>query len=162
MNEKTESCLRTLDAAGVKYTLAEHAHADTIDDVVALGLPDGDKVAKNLFVRDDKRLNYYVLTVRQDKHVSLRDAQEKMGSRKLSFASEEELQSLLGLAKGSVTPLGYMNDAAKKVKFVIDSEFKGGIIGVHPCDNTATVWLSADELSALIRKHGNFVYYLRF
>lgn len=162
MNEKIEKCLATLDAAGVQYKFAEHAKADTIDDVLALGLPDTDKVAKNLFVRDDKKLNYYVLTVRQDKHVSLRDAQEKMGSRKLSFADEEDLNNFLGLTKGSVTPLGYMNDAAKKVKFVLDAEFKGQTIGVHPNDNTATVWLAADDIVALIRKHGNFVYYLRF
>ena len=93
---------------------------------------------------------------------SLREVQEKMGARKLTFASEEDLAELLRLAKGSVTPLGYMNDAAKKVKFVVDAEFRGKEIGVHPCDNTATVWLSADEMVSLIRKHGNFVYFLRF
>lgn len=81
LERKIEDCLRTLDAAGVKYRLAEHAHADTIDDVIAMGLDGGDEIAKNLFVRDDKRLNYYVLTVRQDKHVSLREVQEKMGAR---------------------------------------------------------------------------------
>ena len=89
MNDKTERCLAALNAAGVKYRLAEHAHADTIDDVVALGLEGGERIAKNLFVRDDKKLNYYVLTVKQDRNVSLRGVQDKMGSRKLSFASEE-------------------------------------------------------------------------
>ena len=154
--------LKALDAAGVRYTYAEHAKADTIDDVVALGIEGTERVAKNLFVRDDKRLNYYVLTVRQDRHVSLKEAQESMGSRKLTFADEEELQNLLGLEKGSVTPLGFMNDGAKKVKFVLDSEFKGTVIGVHPNDNTATVWLAADDIVNMIRKHGNFVYYLKF
>lgn len=162
MNGKIEKCLKALDAAGVRYTYAEHAKADTIDDVVALGIEGTERVAKNLFVRDDKRLNYYVLTVRQDRHVSLKEAQESMGSRKLTFADEEELQNLLGLEKGSVTPLGFMNDAAKKVKFVLDSEFKGTVIGVHPNDNTATVWLAADDIVNMIRKHGNFVYYLKF
>lgn len=162
MNDKIAKCLAALDGAGVKYRLAEHANADTIDDVVALGLEDGDRIAKNLFVRDAKKINYYVLTVRQDKHVSLKEAQEKMGAGKLTFASEEELEALLGLSKGSVTPLGYMNDAAKKVKFVIDRDFKDGVIGVHPCDNTATVWLDTDVLISLIRAHGNFVYFLKF
>lgn len=162
MNDKIRHCLDVLDAAGVEYKCVEHSHADTIEDVIALGLDGGDRIAKNLFVRDDKKLNYYVLTVRQDKHVSLKEAQDKMGSRRLSFASEEELGALMGLTKGSVTPLGYMNDAAKKVKFVIDSVFRGGVIGVHPCDNTATVWLKTEELMSLIRKHGNFVYYLTF
>ena len=55
-----------------------------------------------------------------------------------------------------------MNDAGKKGKFVIDAECKGGGIGVHPLENTATVWVPADELIALIRKHGNFAYFLRF
>ena len=162
MNDKIAKCLAALDGAGVKYRLAEHAHADTIDDVVALGLEDGDRIAKNLFVRDAKKINYYVLIVRQDKHVSLKEAQEKMGAGKLTFASEEELEALLGLSKGSVTPLGYMNDAAKKVTFVIDRDFKDGVIGVHPCDNTATVWLDTDVLISLIRAHGNFVYFLKF
>ena len=76
MNEKIAKCLAALDAAGVAYKMAEHAHADTIDDVIALGLPDGERIAKNLFVRDDKKLNYYVLTVRQVRHVSLKETQE--------------------------------------------------------------------------------------
>ena len=33
-----------------------------------------------------------------------------------------------------------------------------GRIGVHPNDNTATVWLRADDLAALIREHGNPVH----
>ena len=33
-----------------------------------------------------------------------------------------------------------------------------GLIGVHPNDNTATVWLRADDLAALIREHGNPVH----
>lgn len=162
MNDKIARCLAVLDSEGVKYRFAEHGRADTIEDVIALGLEGGDKIAKNLFVRDDKKLNYYVFTVEQSKAVSLRAAQDKMGSRKLSFASPEELGELLGLQAGSVTPLGYMNDSAKKVKFVIDRAFRGGEIGVHPLDSTATVWLEADALVALIRKHGNFVYYLGF
>ena len=48
------------------------------------------------------------------------------------------------------------------MKFVIDRDFKDGVIGVHPCDNTATVWLDTDVLISLIRAHGNFVYFLKF
>jgi hypothetical protein len=33
-----------------------------------------------------------------------------------------------------------------------------GLIGVHPNDNTATVWLRADDLAALIQEHGNPVH----
>ena len=76
MNDKIARCLAVLDSEGVKYRFAEHGRADTIEDVIALGLEGGDKIAKNLFVRDDKKLNYYVLTVEQSKAVSLRAAQD--------------------------------------------------------------------------------------
>ena len=43
------------------------------------------------------------------------------------------------------------------MRFYIDRDFwrQSGLIGVHPNDNTATVWLRADDLAALIQEHGN-------
>ena len=32
-----------------------------------------------------------------------------------------------------------------------------GLIGAHPNDNTATVWIKTEDLIALIRAHGNDV-----
>lgn len=42
----------------------------------------------------------------------------------------------------------------------LDAAFSAepGLIGVHLNDNTATVWLRADDLAALIREHGNPVH----
>ena len=33
--------------------------------------------------------------------------------------------------------------------------FFPGLTGVHPNDNTATVWMKAQNLAFLIRNHGN-------
>ena len=33
----------------------------------------------------------------------------------------------------------------------------GGLAGVHPNDNTATVWLKAEDLVKIIQDHGNRV-----
>ena len=43
------------------------------------------------------------------------------------------------------------------MRWFVDGAFweEPGLIGVHPNDNTATVWLRADDLLALIREHGN-------
>ncbi len=78
-----------------------------------------------------------------------------MGLRPLSFASADDLMAIMGLTPGSVTPLGILNDIDCKVHFYMDSEFAGNIIGVHPNDNTATIWIQADQLIHLIREHGN-------
>jgi Ala-tRNA(Pro) deacylase len=46
------------------------------------------------------------------------------------------------------------------VQFYIDEDFMAGSgrIGVHPNDNTATVWLQASDLIKLTEEHGNAVH----
>lgn len=61
----------------------------------------------------------------------------------------------MGLIPGAVSPFGILNDAERRVSFYLDKDFDGGMIGVHPNDNTATVWMQANDLMALIQKHGN-------
>ena len=40
---------------------------------------------------------------------------------------------------------------------VIFSAFSGGKVGVHPNDNTATIWIDTDDLINIIKEHGNEV-----
>ncbi len=65
--------------------------------------------------------------------------------------------AVMGLIPGAVTPLGLLNDAERKVTLFLDSAFSGGLVGVHPNDNTATVWLHSEDLTRLIEEHGNTV-----
>ena len=65
------------------------------------------------------------------------------------------------LTPGSVTPLGILNDAERRIHFYLDAAFAGNKIGVHPNDNTATVWICADDLINLIREHGNDAEYVQ-
>ena len=75
----------------------------------------------------------------------------------MSFASENDLMGILGLIKGSVTPFGLLNDEERKVQFFIGKEFLGGKMGIHPLENTATVWIDTDDLVKLIEEHGNTI-----
>lgn len=115
--------------------------------------------AKNLFVRNDKKRNYYLITVRGNKRVDFKKIKNDNNTRPLSFASEEDLMSIMNLISGSVTPLGLLNDHELKVIFYLDKDFLNGkqIIGVHPNDNTATLWLKVTDLIDIIKEHGNKV-----
>ena len=81
----------------------------------------------------------------------------KHGLRPLSFASSDDLMSILKLSPGSVTPLGLLNDETSSVELYLDNEFKD-LIGVHPNENDATVWLSVSDLIRIIQNHGNTVH----
>ncbi|MFR7590053.1 MAG: prolyl-tRNA synthetase associated domain-containing protein [Longibaculum sp.] len=152
--EETYQFLRKHD---IKFEVNEHKAVFNMGelDSIELFYPEWD--AKNLFVRDDKKRNYYLISVKGNKKVDLKDFRKKHGLRALSFASEDDLLAIMGLTSGSVTPLGILNDTECRVHFYLDSEFVGNIIGVHPNDNTATIWMQADILITLIKEHGNEV-----
>ena len=144
-----------LKVKNIWHEITEHGAVYNMEDLSHVELPYPEADAKNLFVRDDKKRNYYLITVTSEKRVDLKEFKNKYGTAKLSFASSDDLMAIMGLIPGAVTPLGLLNDRECKVKFFLDGAFADGMIGVHPNDNTATVWLKTCDLVALIRESGH-------
>ena len=148
---------RFLTEQHISYEVTEHKAVFNMEELDSIALPYPEWAAKNLFVRDDKKRNYYLITVKGDKRVNLKEFRKQHDLRALSFASEEDLFAIMRLQPGSVTPLGILNDTEHRVHYYLDSEFIGNKIGVHPNDNTATVWMQVNDLMELIQKFGNEV-----
>ncbi len=139
----------------IEFEAVEHKAVFNMEELGDVELPHPEWEAKNLFVRDDKKRNYYLITVKGAKRVDLKDFRKKHGLRPLTFASADDLLEIMKLTPGSVTPLGLLNDSECKVKLYLDAEFEDGMMGVHPNDNTATVYMKADDVLRLIHEHGN-------
>ncbi|MEO1814475.1 MAG: prolyl-tRNA synthetase associated domain-containing protein [Acetobacterium sp.] len=152
-----QAVLELLDDAKISYQWVEHEAVYTIDEMKKLNLPDADCIAKNLFVRDDKKQHFYLVSVQEEKPIDLKKLREIIGSRRLSFASEKDLQEIIGLEKGSVTPFGVLNDKNKRVKVFIDERYNNRTIAIHPNENTMTLWLKTEALIELLRDHGRSV-----
>ena len=150
--------LEYLSNRGIEYELVEHSMVFTIDEMIDAKLPHPELIAKNLFVRDDKKRTFYLITVLEDRRVDLKEFRKLYETRPLSFASEEQLMDKLALTRGSVTPFGLLNNDEKDVKFYIDKAFiDAGLMGIHPNMNDATVFVKTDDVIALVREHGNEV-----
>lgn len=152
-----EETYRYLSDHKLSYEVTEHQAVFNMAELGAVKLPYPELDAKNLFVRDDRREHYYLITVKGDKRVDLKAFRRAHGLRPLTFASAEDLMAILGLLPGSVTPLGLLSDEGRRVALYLDRDFVDGLIGVHPNDNTATVWMGANDLVRVIRHHGNAV-----
>lgn len=146
-----------LKSNGINFEVTEHKAVYNMEELSQIDIPYPECDAKNLFVRDDKKRNYYLITVKGDKRVDLKNFRRENQTRPLSFASENDLLNILGLTPGSVTPLGILNDKENRVKVFLDKDFceAPGLIGVHPNDNTATVWINVNNLLKIIKEHGN-------
>lgn len=152
-----EEIINILKTKNIWFELEEHQAVFNMEDLNELNLKYKDRDAKNIFVRDDKKLNYYLITIKGDKRIDLKQFRKDFNTRNLSFASSEDLMEILNLIPGSVSPLGLLNDKNLKVKFYIDKYFLNdtGIIGIHPNENTATLWIKTEDLIEIIKEHGN-------
>jgi Ala-tRNA(Pro) deacylase len=145
-----------LNELGINYDFIEHPAVYTIEELESLNISNKNKIVKNLFLRDDKKKHYILLVLSKDKKVNLKDLRMKINSRPLTFASEDSLNEYLRLNKGSVTPFGILNDDLLRVEVIIDKSLLSyEHIGVHPNENTATVFISPKDLELVITDHGN-------
>ncbi len=135
---------------GVDFDVVEHEAVYTMEGMDALALPFADEVVKNLFLRDDKKRNYYLVVMPEDKPANIKELRATLEARPLRFASEDDLAKYLGVIAGAVTPFGALNDPEGIVQVVFDEDLRGYAgLGVHPNDNTATLHVPLDAILAL-------------
>lgn len=141
---------------GIPFAVTVHPAIYNMEEAAAVTLPWPQDEAKNLFLRDDKKRQYYLLSVKGDKPVDLKALRTVAQSRPLSLAAADDLKAMLELEPGAVTPFGLLNKSNCGVIFWIDEEFfQGeGRIGVHPNDNTATLWLNVNDLLTILKHKG--------
>lgn len=156
-----EKVFEKLKELNINYEVTEHEAVYTIEDMDALGVTALGDVCKNLFLRDEKGKRHFLVVLEKDKKADLKDIQKQLGCTRLSFASADRLKKYLNLEKGEVTPLGIINDGDATVEVVFDKDLKGkSKLGVHPNTNTATVWISFEDVKKLVEANGNKIKFL--
>lgn len=111
---------------------------------------------KNLFLCDKKARRFFLAVTACEKTVKLDELAAQLGVPHLRFGSEENLQRLLGVTRGSVTMMGLANDTEHQVELWIDSEiWQGEMFISHPLVNTATLVFTKPELERFFALTGH-------
>ena len=140
-----------LNAKNIPFTCTEHRPVYSMEEFDVLDIPANAVICKNLFLRNSNGKQHFLLTIPADTPIDLKQLATSLGSSRLSFASAERLEKYLGLQSGLVSPFGLLNDTSKSVIFVSSKNLPpSAIIGIHPNDNTATVWLTFGDLLTLL------------
>lgn len=133
--------LAWLDEQGIPHRTVEHPAVFRVEEGLEIKADLPGAHTKNLFLKD-KKGRLWLVSARQDTVIDLKRLDRVIGGARLSFASAELLQDVLGLTPGSVTALGLINDVARQVTFVVDRRlWEAGIVNFHPLLNTATTGL---------------------
>jgi Ala-tRNA(Pro) deacylase len=122
----------------------------TCEAASSIELPANTAALKNILLRDQKRVHFYLLLLEASERVDFKLLKEITGQR-LSFASSEELDAVLHVAPGSVSPLCLLQDVDATVRLLI-SETLCDISSwsMHPGVCTETVVLDHSALAPII------------
>ncbi|MDP3660920.1 prolyl-tRNA synthetase associated domain-containing protein [Phenylobacterium sp.] len=97
---------------------------------------------KNLFLKDAKG-QLWLISAKDTTEVDLKRLPAVIGAARLSFGSAELMERTLGVTPGSVTAFALVNDAERRVRFVLDKALAdAATVNFHPLVNTATTALS--------------------
>ena len=136
-----------LDELGIFYQRTDHRSTDTMEECNEIDAVLGVVICKNLFLCNKQETKFYLLMMPGDKVFKTKEVSHQIGSTRLSFASPEKMHKYLGLAPGSVSIMGLMNDRSKSVQLLIDEDvLKDEYLGCHPCVNTSSLKIKTSDI----------------
>ncbi len=147
--------LADLDALAIPFTAHEHVAVFTVaeSDTVNAAIPGAH--TKNLFLKDAGGV-FWLVTVPGEARVDLKALPAAIGCKRVSFGKADDMQRLLGIAPGSVTPLAAINAAPGTITVVLDAGLAAAErVNVHPLRNTGTIGLAGATILDLLRHWGH-------
>ena len=157
--ENEQKLYDLLEQLNISYTRYEHPPVYTVEEAKQYWQGIKGAHAKNLFLRNNKGNQHYLIVLEESKTADLMGLSMKLAAGKLSFASERRLMDHLGLETGAVSPFGLINDTKKAVKVVIDRDLaKAELVNFHPNVNTATITLSYGDFEKFLNHCGNEIF----
>lgn len=155
----TQEIIQLLDERHISYTIKKHQPVYTMEEMATLELmQQTGTICKNLFLRNAKKTAYYIVCMPMAKKIPLKDLGMQIAHTRVSFASPACMRHYLGSMPGAVSPLGVLNDDSHTVQVVLDSDIMAWpCVGVHPNENTATIWITPQDVIYLLQDAGHTV-----
>ena len=150
-----EGLLADLGVLAIPFAAYEHVAVFTVaeSDAVNAAIPGAH--TKNLFLKDNGGA-FWLVTVPGEARVDLKALPAAIGSKRVSFGKAEDMDRLLGIKPGSVTPLAAINAPPGSITVVLDEGLAtAATVNVHPLRNTATLGLSGRAVLDLLHHWGH-------
>jgi len=153
-----------LEELGIDYTLTRHEAFLTCDDVEKSDVEFPGLHVKNLFVRDTRADQYYLVLLLWHERLDIKGYRDVVGwSRRIAFCGDDELKEYLGVATGACSVFGMLNDKTHAVTLVVGHSIAAApeteMINFHPNDNRATVTMTVGDMRRVIEAIGCKVIY---
>ena len=156
-SELNRKIYETLSALEIPFARVDNDETLTMEDCQAIDERLEVHTAKTLFLCNRQRTQYYLYPTRGDKPFVTKDFGKALGISRVSFASAEDLGSMMGVQPGASTIMSLLLDSARDVRLVIDRDIAEAAAFCCP-DGTRTGYIrmsTADVLEKLIPYTGH-------
>lgn len=142
------------EARGIAFEKLEHDAVHTVEEGAAIHALLPAAHTKNLFLKD-KQGRFWLITIPHDRRADLKAFAQLLEAGKFSFGKPEDMERLLHVTPGAVTPLAAVNAGPGGITVIFDARFRDAArIAVHPLHNRATIALPFDALNAWLMEKG--------
>jgi len=153
---KRDQVIKLLNELEISYDSFEHPPVPTVEDALPYWNNIDATHCKNLFFRNHKGTRHYLVILKHEQQLQIRDLEQRLKQGKISFASPQRMERYLGLSGGSVSVFGLMNDRENHVHVFLDAELRSAErISFHPNENTATFVISFESFLKFLDWSGN-------
>ena len=105
---------------GIKYERVDNDTVETMEECVEISEKLGAEIRKTIVVCNRQKTNFYLVILPADKRFDSKLFAAMMHTARVSFASPEDMQKVIGLTPGEASVMGILNDPEGRVKVVID------------------------------------------
>ena len=152
--------LAMLHQLGIECRTFEHPPVMTVEEARAHSAGIDAVHTKNLVLKDAAG-EYYLVVLPADMQIDLKVLPARIGSKRLRFAPADQLPDLLGVSTGAVSVLAIVNDAAGRVRLIVEASLMDAErIACHPLDNRRTTVIAPEGLRTFLAAIGREAAYV--
>lgn len=137
----------TLNRLGIPYERVDNDVVEAMEECVEVSEKLGAEIRKTIVVCNRQKTSYYLVILPAEKRFDSKRFAEMMRCAKVSFASAEDMEQILGVTPGSATVMSVLNDKAGAVTVVVDKEVADAeYFACNPGANTTHIKFKTNNL----------------
>ncbi|MDP2925632.1 MAG: YbaK/EbsC family protein [Nanoarchaeota archaeon] len=106
--------------------------------------------SKNLFLKNKKENKFFLIIIPAGRKLEIKKI-EALLNEKLTFADKSDLNEILNITTGAVSPFALINDKDKKTQLIISNEILiSEYVAFHPNINTETLELTSNDFKRFL------------
>ena len=136
-----------LTKLNIPFERVDNDSVEAMEECVEISEKLGAEIRKTIVLCNRKKTLFFLVVLPAEKHFDTRTFCEKTGAPRVSFASAESMEEVLGVQPGSATIMSVLNDPNRRVQVVVDKEVADAEwFACNPGANTTHIKMKTEKL----------------